>query len=61
MLSGVRTSDDPGIDAVRLAASNAIDIPVRRRNPKHARRLRWCCHCVMLGVAVAGLAWVAWG
>jgi hypothetical protein len=30
MLEGLRKSDDPGLDARRLAASNAIDVRIPR-------------------------------
>lgn len=43
----------PGVDPTRLAASGAIDIPLRRRNPKPVHALDLCLRCFWIAVFAA--------
>ena len=46
VLDAWRHADDPGLDLLRLAAGNAIDVPItRRRSARHERTMRWCRRC----------------
>lgn len=50
----------PPLRPDRLAASNAIDVQMRRRNPWPERAMRavWVGFWAALGFAVAGTIWV---
>ena len=46
----------PGLDLLRLAAGNAIDVPIsRRRSARHERHFRWGVRCFWLSLGAAVL------
>ena len=54
VLDAWRHADDPGLDLLRLAAGNAIDVQItRRRSARHERHFRWCVRCLFIALAIA--------
>jgi len=54
MLEGAKNYDNPCLDAVLLASSNAVDRPPAgyRRRAGQVRRMRWCVRCFWTVLAI---------
>jgi hypothetical protein len=56
MLEGLRKSEDPGLDARRLAVSNALDIGISR--PVYPRVLGEAAVVALLTLSLISALWV---